>query len=93
MAARHRAQKSLEDATRKSLMKRVEFLKIYGNKKSKYQHRELLELQRREEEKAERESMEMVKRRKLERELHHLLLQNEEEEHVYRLQSKNKQEK
>lgn len=79
VAARHRAQKSLEDATRKSLMKRVEFLKIYGNKKSKYQHRELLELQRREEEKAERESIEIVKRRKLERELHHLLLQNEEE--------------
>jgi hypothetical protein len=91
VVSHHKVQKSLEEVTKKSLVKRIEFLKIYGNKKSKYQHRELLEEKRRDDERFERKSMDMVKRRKLENELHHILLQNEEEEHVYHLQSQNKQ--
>jgi hypothetical protein len=62
----HRARRSLEEVTRKSLIKRIEFLKVYGNKKSKYQHRELLETKRREDEHVERHSVDLVRRRKLE---------------------------
>lgn len=93
MVSHQRVKKALEQITKKSLIRRIEFLKIYGNKKSKYQHRELLEMRRRDEEHFERKSMDLVKRRKLENELHQVLLQNEEEEHICKLQSHNKQDK
>jgi hypothetical protein len=62
VVSHHKVQKSLEEVTKKSFFKRIEFLTIYGNKKSKYQHRELLEEKRRDD---ERKSTDMVKRRKL----------------------------
>jgi hypothetical protein len=33
----HAVKKSLETVTHKSLIKRTEFLKVYGNKKAKFQ--------------------------------------------------------
>jgi hypothetical protein len=37
--------------------------------------------------------VELVRRRKLENELHQILVQNEEEDHVYKLQSRNREHK
>lgn len=85
MMSHHRVQRCLEEVTRKSLLKRVEFLKIYGNKKAKYQGREMVESSKREAEMLERKSMEMVKRRKLENELQLILVKNEEEDHALQL--------
>jgi hypothetical protein len=85
MMSHHRVQRSFEEVTRKSLLKRVEFLKIYGNKKAKYQGRELVDCSKREAEVLERKSMEMVKRRKLENELQLILVKNEEEDHALQI--------
>ena len=89
----HIVQRSFDKTARNSLMKRVDFMKAYANKKAKLQHKELLEGRKAEGERILRVSVEAVKRRKLEEELHHILLQNEEEEHIEQLQSQHRQRK
>ena len=75
----HQAARSLEKTSRNSLLRRVEFMKAYSNKKAKIRHRDLLHEHQVMSERSNRTCSERVKRRKLEQELHHVLLQNEEE--------------
>ena len=73
-----KVKKKLEEINHKSAIKRMEFLKVYCNKKAKFHNRQLLENTRQERQKFQRKSLDLVKRRKLQYELQQILVQNED---------------
>lgn len=77
MKIRHKVQRSLEHINRQSLLKRDQFLKIYENKKAKYQLKQLLEAKKKTSAIVHRNTANMVKQKKLENELQLILTKNE----------------
>lgn len=86
-----RIQQRLAATTRQAVMHRVQFLKVYGNKKAKYEEQQMEEQRRSEVQQVQVRSQERTRRRRLQLELQQALALNEQEEQVGRLQSQRRQ--
>lgn len=73
---KHRLQRSLDKVTRKSTQQRMDFLRMYSCKKNRCELKEMLEQKRKDDEWMTKQSAETTKRKKLENELHSILVKN-----------------